>query len=176
MTTKIFQLVQKPTMGEADFNQFMRLTNQLVIAAENVVREGKLVSSGDTNNVQRHGRTTQNCSHGSWCSWPSKQKDLEYSVAYNLDMPESSYAQVGFFEWKTKDENFQQIVYVNYELEELIHLPDVTNFVYDKVIAIEPIRNVLKKLLNLVTLYHFFSIRFKMSWNSEDKSKPLSQA
>ena len=32
---KEFRLVQNPTMGEADFNQFMRLRNQLVNAAEN---------------------------------------------------------------------------------------------------------------------------------------------
>ena len=34
---KEFQLVQNLTMGEADFNQFMQLRNQLVSAAENSV-------------------------------------------------------------------------------------------------------------------------------------------
>ena len=34
-----FGLVQNPMMGEADFNQFMRLRNQLVKAAENVATE-----------------------------------------------------------------------------------------------------------------------------------------
>ena len=33
---KDFRLVQNLTMGEADFNQFMRLRNQTVNAAENV--------------------------------------------------------------------------------------------------------------------------------------------
>ena len=33
---KEFRLVQNLTMGEADFNQFMRLRNQLLNAAENV--------------------------------------------------------------------------------------------------------------------------------------------
>ena len=36
---KEFRLVQNLTMGEADFNQFMRLRNQLVNAAENFARE-----------------------------------------------------------------------------------------------------------------------------------------
>ena len=48
---KEFRLVQNLTMGEADFNQFMRLRNQLVNAAENFARE----PSADTYNVQRHG-------------------------------------------------------------------------------------------------------------------------
>ena len=36
---KDFRLVQKLTMGKTDFNQFMRLRNQLVNAAENFARE-----------------------------------------------------------------------------------------------------------------------------------------
>ena len=36
---KEFRLVQNLTMGETDFNQFMRLRNQLVLAAENFARE-----------------------------------------------------------------------------------------------------------------------------------------
>ena len=39
---KKFQLVQNLTMGEADFDQFMRLRNQLVIAAENFAKAEKL--------------------------------------------------------------------------------------------------------------------------------------
>ena len=36
---KEFRLVQNLSMGEADFNQFMRLRNQLVNAAEDFARE-----------------------------------------------------------------------------------------------------------------------------------------
>ena len=39
---KKFRLVQNPTMGETDFNQFMRLRNQLVNAAENFAIEENL--------------------------------------------------------------------------------------------------------------------------------------
>ena len=39
---KEFRLVQNLTMGEADFNQFMQLWNQLVNAAENFAREENL--------------------------------------------------------------------------------------------------------------------------------------
>ena len=34
-----FRLVQNPTRGETDFNQFMRLRNHLVNAAENLASE-----------------------------------------------------------------------------------------------------------------------------------------
>ena len=37
-----FRLVQNPTTGEADFNQFMRLRIQMVNAAENFAREENL--------------------------------------------------------------------------------------------------------------------------------------
>ena len=39
---KKFRLVEIPTMGEADFNQFTRWRDQLVIAAENFGREENL--------------------------------------------------------------------------------------------------------------------------------------
>ena len=39
---KEFQLVQNLTTGEADFNQFMRLRHQLVLAAENFARPENL--------------------------------------------------------------------------------------------------------------------------------------
>ena len=39
---KEFRLAQNLTIGEADFNQFMRLRNQLVNAAQNFAREENL--------------------------------------------------------------------------------------------------------------------------------------
>ena len=64
-------------------------------------------------------------------------------LQYNVDKPESSYAQVRLFERKKEDEKFQQVVYVNYKLEEFIYLLDVMNSVYDKVTTNQPICNVL---------------------------------
>ena len=64
-------------------------------------------------------------------------------LQYNVDNPESSYAQVRFFARKKEDEKFQQVVYVNYKLEEFIYLLDVMNSVYDKIITNQPICNVL---------------------------------
>ena len=64
-------------------------------------------------------------------------------LRYKADNPDTSYAQVRLFGRKTKEEKFQQIVYVNYRLDEFVYLLDVMNSVYHKVIANQPICNVL---------------------------------
>ena len=64
-------------------------------------------------------------------------------LRYKVDNPDTSYAQVRLFGRKTEEEEFQQIVYVNYKHDEFLYLLDVMNSVYDKVIANQPICNVL---------------------------------
>ena len=90
-------------------------------------------------------------------------------LRYNVDKPESSYVQVRLFARKKGEEKFQQVVYVNYKLEEFIYLLDAMNSLYSKVITNQLICNVLsKKLFHLFTPNHFFSNRVKMSWNIGD--------
>ena len=48
-------------------------------------------------------------------------------LSYNVDNPETSYAQVRLFGRKTEEEKFQQIVYVNYKLDDIVYLLDVMN-------------------------------------------------
>ena len=60
-------------------------------------------------------------------------------LRYKVEKPESSYAQVRLLAMKREDENFQQVVFVNYKLEEFIRLLDVMNSVCDKVIINQPI-------------------------------------
>ena len=67
-------------------------------------------------------------------------------LRYNVDQPESSYAQVRLFARKKEDDKFQQVVYVNYKLEEFNYLLDVMNSFYDKIITNQPISNVSKKM------------------------------
>ena len=64
-------------------------------------------------------------------------------LRYKVDNPETSYAQVRQFGRKKEEEKFQQIVYVNYRLDEFVNLLDVKNSVYDKVIANQPICIIL---------------------------------
>ena len=63
-------------------------------------------------------------------------------LRYNVDKPESSYAQVQLFARKEEDEKFQQVVYVKHKFEEFIYLLDVMNSVDYKVITNEPICKV----------------------------------
>ena len=64
-------------------------------------------------------------------------------LRYKVDNPETSNAQVRLFGRKKEEEKFQQIVYVNYKLDEFVYLLDVMNSVYYKVFANQPICNVL---------------------------------
>ena len=64
-------------------------------------------------------------------------------LRYKVDNPESSYAQVRLFGRKKEEEKFQQIVYVNYKLDDFVYLLGVMNSVYDKVIANQPVCDIL---------------------------------
>ena len=67
-----------------------------------------------------------------------------YSILlwYNVDKPRISYAQVRRIARK-EDDKFQQVVYVNYRLEEFIYILDLMIFVSDEFSAYKPICNVL---------------------------------
>ena len=56
---------------------------------------------------------------------------------------DNSNGHVRLFARNKEDEMFQQIIFVNFELEEFIYLLDVMNSVDDEVIAKKPICNVL---------------------------------
>ena len=64
-------------------------------------------------------------------------------LCYRAENPETSSAQVRLLGRKKEEEIFQQTVYVNYKLDELVYLLDVMNSVYDKVVANQPIFNLL---------------------------------
>ena len=140
---KEFRLLQNFTMGEADFNQFMQLRNQLVNAAENFAREENstpvvipTVSRDMDEQLKLAHKVVDVVDR-------TNRKICVTLLRYNVDKPESSYAQVRLFARKEEDEKFQQVVYVNYKLEEFIYLLDVMKSVSDKVITNQPICNVL---------------------------------
>ena len=67
-------------------------------------------------------------------------------LRYSVDKTEISQTQVGLFARKKGDketEQFQQVVYVKYKLEEIVYLLDVRISVYDQKSANEPFCNVL---------------------------------
>ena len=140
---KEFRLVQNITMGEADFNQFMQLRNQLVNAAENFAREENFTPVLIPTMCRDMDEQLKLAHKLVDVVDRTNRKICVTLLRYNVDKPESFYAQVRIFARKEEDEKFQQVVYVNYKLEEFIYLLDVMNSVCDKVITNQPICNVL---------------------------------
>ena len=130
-------------MGEVDFNQFIRQRNQLVVAADNFHREQNLLpvlQSTLSKDMEEQLKLVQKVIDV--VDRPNR-KIFVALLRYKVDNPETSYAQISLFVRKKEEENFQQIVYVNYKLDEFVSLLDIMNSVYDKVIANQPICNVL---------------------------------
>ena len=107
---KEFRLVQNLTMGEGDFNQFMRLRNPLVNAAENFAREENITPvfiptmSKDMNEQLKLARKVVDVVDR------ANSKVCVTLLQYNVDKLECSYAQVRLFEREKEDEKFQQFV------------------------------------------------------------------
>ena len=99
-----FRLVQNLTTGEANFNQFMRLRNQLLIAAENFAREETLTplriptmsKDMDEQLILAHKLVD--------VLDRANRKICVTLLRYNVNKLESSYAQVRFFARKKEDE------------------------------------------------------------------------
>ena len=130
-------------MGEADFNQFMRLRNQLVNAAEIVAREENLTPVLIPT-VSRDMDEQLKLAHKVVDVVDRINREICVTLLrYNVDKSESSYAQVQLFQRKKEDEKFQQVVCVNYKHEEFIYLLDVMSSIYDKVLTNQLICKVL---------------------------------
>ena len=113
---KDFRLVQNLTMGEADFNQFMRLRNQLVNAAENFAREENLIPVLIPTMYRDMDEQLKLVHKVVDVVDRINRKICVTLLRYNVDKPESSYAQILLFAVKKEDEKFQQVVYVNFTL------------------------------------------------------------
>ena len=138
-----FRLSQIFSMGEADFNQFIRQRNQLVVAADNFLREENL-SPVLQSTLSKDMEEQLKLVHKVIDVVDRPNRNICVTMLrYKVDNPETSYAQVRLFGRKIEEEKFLQIVYVNYKFEEFIYLPDVMKSVYNKVIANKPFCNVL---------------------------------
>ena len=138
-----FRLRQNFSMGEADFNQFILQRNQLVVAADNFLREQNLfpflqstLSKDMEEQLKLVHKVIDIVDH------PNRRICVTL-LRYKEDNPETSCAQVRLFGRKKEKEKFQQILYVNYRLDDFLYLLDVMNSVYDKIIANQPICNFL---------------------------------
>ena len=129
-------------MGEADFNQFFRQRNQIVVAADNFVRERNLLTvlqSTLSKDMEEQLKLVHKVIDVVDC--PNRRICVTL-LRYKVDNREASYLQVRLFGRKKEEEKFQQFVYVNYKLDNFINLPDVRNSVYGKVIAKQPVCKV----------------------------------
>ena len=142
---KEFQLLQNLTIGQADFNQFTRLRNQLAIAAEVIAKQENLTSvliltkSKDMEQQFKLAHKLVNVVDR------ANIKICVTLLRYGVDKAGCSYAQVRFFARKKENEKLQQIVFVTIRLEEFVYLLDIMDSVYDNVFANKLVCNVLKK-------------------------------
>ena len=143
---KEFRLVQNLTRGETNSNQFIRL-GDLLVNAENFAREANLtpvllptMSKDMDEQLKLAHKVIEVVDR-------ANRKICVTPLRYNVDKLESSYAQVRIFARKKEDEKFQQVVYVNFKLEEIIYLLDVMKSKYDKIVTNQPNCNVLQKVI-----------------------------
>ena len=137
-----FWLRQNLSMGETDFIQFIRQRNQLVVAADNFLREQNLspvLQSTLSKDMEEQLKLVHKVIDVVDC--PNRRICVTL-LRYKVDNPETSYAQVRLFGRKKEEQNFQKIVYFNYKHDEFVYLLGVMNSVYYKVIANQPICNV----------------------------------
>ena len=95
-------------------------------------------------------------------------------LRYNVEKLETSYVQVPLLGRRKDKEKFNQIVYGNYKLDEFIYSLDVMISAYDKVIANEPLCNVLYQVI--ASIYSLLS--FSSYWSQNElehwrKQKPF---
>ena len=138
-----FRLRQNLSMGETDFNQFIRLRNQLVVAADNFLREQNLspvLQSTLSKDMEEQLKLVHKVIDV--LDRPNRRICVTL-LRYKANNPETAYAQVRLFGRKAEEEKFQQIVYVNYKLDKFVYLLDVMYSVYDNVVANQSICNVL---------------------------------
>ena len=137
------RLRQKLSMGETNFNQFIRQRNQLVVAADNLLREQNLLpvlQSTLSKDVEEQLKLVHKVIDV--VDRPNRRICVTLQ-RYKVCNPEASIAQARLFGRKKEEEKFQQYVYVNYKIDEYIYLLDVMNSVYDKVIANQHTCNIL---------------------------------
>ena len=105
---KEFGLVLKLKMGEADFNQFVRLSNQLVNAAENFAREENLTPVLIPTMFKNLDEQLKLAHKVVDIVDRTNRKISVTLLRYNVDKSGSSYAQVRLFARK-KDGNFNKL-------------------------------------------------------------------
>ena len=127
---KQLRLAQNWTMGEADFIQFIRFRKQLDGAVRRFTKEEilppvqvKLLTKVLEEQLKLTHKVVKVVDR-------SHRKICVTMLRYDVEKPKISYVQVRLFGRRKDEVKLNQIVYVNYKLDEFIYLFDVMNSVY----------------------------------------------
>ena len=125
---------------------------------------GKPVTSADTKDVERHHWTTQTGYQCGWRSIKSKEKDLCDSALVQYEEASQFSCSSPIFAKKKEEQKFQQNFLVNYKPENFIHLLDVMDFVYNKILTIKLSCKVPWKVIaNIYSVsFYFFSSQVEL--------------
>ena len=157
MTTESFAW-SKILHWKVDFNQFMRLRNELVFAAEGFGREENLSPVLiPTMSKDKHGQLKLGQSR--WRCGPSLQKDLCDSAPVQCVQARKFICPNPFFVKNKEDEKFQQIVWVNYTIEEFIYLHVIIS-VLEKFLTKNPMTNPTENNCFYLLLIIFFHLKW----------------
>ena len=107
------RLVQNLSIGEEDFNQFFRLRNQLVVAAENFGTEENLFSALMPTISNDMGEQLKPAEKLIDVVDRKHRRVCGFLPPYNVEKPMGLSAQVLIFGKKKEDEIAQQYFYVN---------------------------------------------------------------
>ncbi len=105
-----FRLRQNLSMGEVDLNQFIRQRNQVVVAADNFLKEQNLspvLQSTLSKDMEEQLKLVHKVIDV--VDRPNRRICVTL-LRYEVDNQETSYAQIRLFGRKKEEENFQQIV------------------------------------------------------------------
>ena len=160
---KEFRLIQNFTMGEADFNQFTRLRNQLDNAAGNSAREEKSTEVLILTTSQDMGEQLKRAHKVVDLVDRAKRKTCVTLLRYNVDKAECSYAQVRLIARRKEDDGFQRVVYVNFKLWEFICLLVLMKILYAKIVTNQTFCSVLWKKIASVYFLTIFLL-FESRW------------
>ena len=124
---KQFRLAQNLSMGEADFFQFIRLKNQLVVAVRDFSKKEnlppvkvKLLAKDMEEQLKLTHQVVEVVDR-------PHRKICVTMLRYNVEKPKISLVQMRLFGRRKDEENINQIVYVNYKLEEFFSFLDIIN-------------------------------------------------
>ena len=140
---KDFERHQKLAMGEMDFRQLIQNRNRLAIAAAEFAKAQNLTHIKPPL-YSRDYETQQTLAHKVVEAVNrSHRKIIITMLRYNVDDPNTAYAQVRLFTRRTLEDTFTQTAFVNYKLDEFVHLLNVIVSVADKVLDNQKLCSVL---------------------------------